>query len=177
MQPRGHALGRLRKSTSSDVAFMNKQRFPTFVTFVPTGRGGMIPGLAIFLKKYKWMTVSVHCESLLNYFSVASLFGSQCRAVKSLMMNPTSGFTVHYEDFDSVRNPSGFEGLLARAKLRSRNRLFGAGSGPEGFHQGSRGYDTALSLLSHEQDIADLNYYLNYQFKTFEIISKAVTLD
>ena len=82
----------------------------------------MIPALILFLKKYKWMTVSIYCESLRNYFSVAPLFGLECRAVKSLMMNPTSGFTVYYEDFDSVRNPNGFEGLLTRARFGSRSK-------------------------------------------------------
>ncbi|GAV00672.1 hypothetical protein RvY_11490 [Ramazzottius varieornatus] len=85
----------LLASTSSDVAFMNKQRFPTFVSFCPTGKGGQVPGLILFLKKYGWTTISVFCEALSNYFNVASVFGLHCRAIKNLLITPSSGFTVN----------------------------------------------------------------------------------
>ncbi|GAV00415.1 hypothetical protein RvY_11264 [Ramazzottius varieornatus] len=80
---------------------MNKLRYPTFISFGPTGRGAEVPALKMFLEMHSLTTITVFCENLFNYLNVASFFGLTCRSIKSLIMTSQS-FTVSYQDFDSV---------------------------------------------------------------------------
>ena len=108
------------RSTSADTSFANRQRYPTFVSFGPTGQGGHVPSLKLFLQRYSWTTVTVFCENLANYLNVASFFGLTCRGIKSIIMAGSDHFTVYYEDFDSRKPETNFQAMLERAKSQSR---------------------------------------------------------
>ncbi|OQV15633.1 hypothetical protein BV898_10220 [Hypsibius exemplaris] len=107
-------------STSADTSFANRARYPTFVSFGPTGQGGHVPSLKRFLRKFAWTTVTVFCESMANYLNVASFFGLTCRSIKALIASASDEFTVYYEDFDSRSPKVNFRGMLERAKSQSR---------------------------------------------------------
>ncbi|GAV02750.1 hypothetical protein RvY_13276-2 [Ramazzottius varieornatus] len=97
---------------------MNKQRYPTFISFGPSGKSGQVPALKMFLEQYSLTTISVLCESLFNYLNLAAYFGVIGRGIKSLLMT-SQNFTVSYQDIDSVRLPE-YETMLLKAKRLSR---------------------------------------------------------
>ncbi|GAU89536.1 hypothetical protein RvY_02078 [Ramazzottius varieornatus] len=111
----------LLASTSADLAFMNKQRFPTFIALGPVGRGASVPALKAFLEHYDLTTFTVFCETTANYLNVASFVSLVCRAIRSLVMT-SKQFTVYLQEIDSVRKPD-YKNMLLRAKNSSRGIL------------------------------------------------------
>ena len=97
---------------------MNRQRYPTFISFGPGGRSGQAPALKAFLQYHRLTTITVFCETQSNYLNLAAYFGVIGRAVKSLLMT-SQNFTVSFHEIDTVRKPD-YEGMMRKAERLSR---------------------------------------------------------
>lgn len=122
----GNGLIRLRErgfifSTSADNAFTNRKRFPTLTVFSPVGQGLTSKAVGQFMRRYHWRTVTVFCDVLSLYPSIATMYTIACRGFQSSFQEKSGEFDLYYESFDSFADPN-YEGMLRRAKSQSRSK-------------------------------------------------------
>ncbi|XP_055347150.1 receptor-type guanylate cyclase gcy-8-like [Paramacrobiotus metropolitanus] len=108
----------LLASTSADPMFANRKRYPTMLTFGAVGQGAHAAAARAFLRYYRWKTLTLFCDDLLKYTSIAAFLSANCRAMKTLFSVPGE-FEFYMESYDSRSNPD-YEARLRRARSQSR---------------------------------------------------------